>query len=366
MRILIVGTGTIGKPLIRFFLNTKDTLKIEEVIFHKNKAEERSVGMLQRFMNFGAKLAVYSEKFNDFRTLLRPLNLQPHYIFEEALQRADIVIDCTDKGIPRQLKEKYYKHLTSKLGFIAQGSETGFGKPYAFDINDSHLVPKVDRFIQVVSCNTHNGLRLLKSLAFDPDNKGVWNFENLIYTRMYLARRGADISQDEMPIGPVVGTPTDPRFGTHQGADIMRVLSSLGAPANLNIHTVADIFNQPYMHVVNFYVFLREHTTKEEVLSRFRHHHLAATTYEKVVNRAYSEGREFGHFGRIMNQTIICLPTIEVISDGHEVVGRCFTPQDGNALLSSVAATLWLKYPQTYRQIVTDNFYRLPFLFDII
>ena len=37
-----------------------------------------------------------------------------------------------------------------------QGSETDFGKRYARGINDSALVQNEDRFIQVVSCNTHN------------------------------------------------------------------------------------------------------------------------------------------------------------------------------------------------------------------
>jgi hypothetical protein len=31
------------------------------------------------------------------------------------------------------------------------------------------------------------------------------------------------------------------------------------------------------------------------------------------------------------------------------VVGFCFTPQDGNALLSSVAATLWFLYPEGFQ-----------------
>ena len=33
-------------------------------------------------------------------------------------------------------------------------------------------------------------------------------------------------------------------------------------------------------------------------------------------------------------------PTIAV-RNGREVYGFCFTPQDGNSLLSSIAATLW-------------------------
>ena len=33
-----------------------------------------------------------------------------------------------------------------------------------------------------------------------------------------------------------------------------------------------------------------------------------------------------------------------------EIVGTCFTPQDGNSLLSSIAATLWFMYPDSYEE----------------
>jgi glyceraldehyde-3-phosphate dehydrogenase (NAD(P)) len=33
-----------------------------------------------------------------------------------------------------------------------------------------------------------------------------------------------------------------------------------------------------------------------------------------------------------------------------EIIGTCFTPQDGNSLLSSLAATLWFLYPDSYEQ----------------
>jgi glyceraldehyde-3-phosphate dehydrogenase (NAD(P)) len=36
------------------------------------------------------------------------------------------------------------------------------------------------------------------------------------------------------------------------------------------------------------------------------------------------------------------------VRNGSELVGFCFTPQDGNALLSSIAATLWYLYPDGF------------------
>jgi glyceraldehyde-3-phosphate dehydrogenase (NAD(P)) len=34
----------------------------------------------------------------------------------------------------------------------------------------------------------------------------------------------------------------------------------------------------------------------------------------------------------------------------REIVCICFTPQDGNSLVSSIAATLWFPYPDSYRK----------------
>jgi hypothetical protein len=38
------------------------------------------------------------------------------------------------------------------------------------------------------------------------------------------------------------------------------------------------------------------------------------------------------------------------VREGRTVVGFCFTPQDGNALLSSVAATLWYLHPEGFEE----------------
>ena len=61
----------------------------------------------------------------------------------------------------------------------------------------------------------------------------------------------------------------------------------------------------------------------------------------------FSFGRDHGYFGRLLNQTVVSIPTLTV-RDGHEITGFCFTPQDGNSLLSSVAAAAWLLDPHTY------------------
>lgn len=365
MKILIIGTGTIGKPLIRLFLRMRKALDFEEIIYHKNTPELKSRGMLEYFHQEGAKLAVYSERMQEFTQLLSPRNFKPDYTIVEALERADLIIDCSNQG--RKLKERYYQNLKGKLGFVAQGSETDFGKPYAFGINDSALTPEKDKFIQVVSCNTHQILCLLKTIAFDPQNTGIFDFHNLIRARFYLARRDSDISQENGKVGVVVGKPVHPYYGSHQAEDAIRVLETIYPQVILNlddIHAIADTFNNPFMHVINFAIRLGEYVDEQEIEKRFRFNPLTAVTYNMTNNEVFGIGRDLGHFGRFLNHTIVCLPSLQVIEKGREIVGRCFTPQDGNPLLSSMAAALWFRDPTTYRQKIEENFFKLPFIFD--
>jgi glyceraldehyde-3-phosphate dehydrogenase (NAD(P)) len=82
-------------------------------------------------------------------------------------------------------------------------------------------------------------------------------------------------------------------------------------------------------------------------------------THKNTANTVFSFGRDHGIFGRILNVTVISLPTLAV-RNKNEIVGYCFTPQDGNSLLSSISAATWLLYPDDYEdriQCVKPYFY---------
>ena len=71
-----------------------------------------------------------------------------------------------------------------------------------------------------------------------------------------------------------------------------------------------------------------------------------AVTYKESANQVFSFGRDHGYYGRLMNQAVVALQTLAV-RNSNEVVGFSFTPQDGNPLLSTVAALLWYLEPET-------------------
>ncbi len=103
--------------------------------------------------------------------------------------------------------------------------------------------------------------------------------------------------------------------------------------------------NTQYMHSIWFDFRLPGPTDKKAVLEKLKENSLVAFTDRKSANEVFSFGRDHGYYGRILSQTVVVLPTVAVRRT-REVYGFCFTPQDGNSLLSSIAAALWLIDPR--------------------
>ena len=334
----VIGTGTIGEPLIGLLCMLKDPLGIDEVTFHKRTPLLNDRSKVRSLMAKGAKLCVDEDAVKGFQDL----GMEPSFESIEALNRASVVIDCTPSGVGISNKTKYYEKFTNNtLGFIAQGSEFGFGKPYARGINDESLIKGEDRFIQVVSCNTHNLSILIQALAMADGGP-----ENLLEGRFVCMRRANDISQEGSFVpSPVVGNHKDERFGTHHARDAWHLYNTLGY--DMNLFSSAIKLNTQYMHTIYFDIRVKNKTTTEKLIEQINENDRMAVTYKHSANAVFSFGRDQGHYGRILNVTVVCQPTLSV-RNGNEIVGYCFTPQDGNSLLSSLAAATWLLHPNDY------------------
>jgi glyceraldehyde-3-phosphate dehydrogenase/erythrose-4-phosphate dehydrogenase len=326
----IVGTGTIGEPLIGLFTDFSRHLGIDELTFHKRTPMTTEKAKVQHLISRGARLAVDDDKAADFEALGHTVS----YTAMEALERASVVIDCTPAG---NENKKVYETIKGPKGFLAQGSEFGFGKMYALGINDEALEVGKDRFIQIVSCNTHNIAVIVKSLASEGKNL------TLERGRFVCMRRANDISQDAgfLP-APQVGKHDDPKYGTHHARDASHLLETLGWKPEMFSSAVK--LNTQYMHALWFDLKVSRPTTREEIIAKFRKNDKIALTERRSANQVFSFGRDHGYYGRLLSQTVISTPTITMPSD-HEIVGFCFTPQDGNSLASSIAAALWLMEP---------------------
>jgi|TARA_Y100000310_G_scaffold345507_1_gene465784 glyceraldehyde-3-phosphate dehydrogenase (NAD(P)) len=342
--ILVIGTGTIGEPLIGLLGRLKKKLGIDELVFHKRTPLVYEIAKVNSLVARGAQLAVDDERWDGFKDI----GHWPRWKFSEALQRADVVIDCTPAG--NENKDKFYKDLARLSGggktFIAQGSEKNFGAPYAWGVNDASLLKAKHQFIQVVSCNTHAISRILLSLTKNDESK-------IISSDFVCIRRANDASQNAGFIpAPTAGMHSDSTHGTHHArdvSDLFQTRSSYEVP----IFSSALKVNSQYMHVVRFAVTIKEGVDRAEVLERFAADEYTTTTHHESSNRVFSFGRDHGFYGRIYNHAVVCLPSITTVNHSPTmttVYGFVFTPQDGNSLLSSVAAGMYGLHGVTYSQ----------------
>ncbi len=343
----IVGTGTIGEPLIGILCEQKSNLGIDEITFHKHTPLTSDKPKVQNLIKKGARLSVLEDRIDDFKAI----GLEPEFSMEEAIARSSVVIDCTPKGFGHFNKKKFYEKYADKVkGFLAQGSENHFGKKYARGIND-HVITKEDQFLQIVSCNTHNLACLVNTIALSiaPDN--------LLSGKFVCIRRSNDISQASSFVpAPTINDHSDNTYGTHHARDAAELFKTMNL--DLNLFSSALKVNSQYMHVVWFNLELKEITDKEKVLELLKQDKRVALTEHHSTNTVFSFGRDQGQYGRILNQTVIVEDSINV-KNGNEVTGFCFTPQDGNSILSSIAATVKFLNPHSYQDKINSlsNFF---------
>ncbi len=332
----VVGTGTIGEPLIGLLCGFRKEFGIETISFNKKQALTYDRPKVRNLLRRGAHLVADQEMIPKFEDL----GMKVTFEYEEAIGQADVVIDCTPAG-NKNKEQSYAKHEADTLGFVAQGSEFGFGKMYARGINDESLDRGSDKYIQIVSCNTHNLAVIIDTLALQDKDPG-----NLVDGRFVLIRRANDISQDGKFIpAPQVGKHGDDQFGTHHARDAYHLFKTLNY--ELPLFSSAMKLNTQYMHAMWFSIRLKERISLPQVVSRLRENQRVALTEKLSSNSVFSFGRDQGHYGRLLSQTVVSVPTLHV-KDEHEVIGFTFTPQDGNSLLSSVAIASWYMYPEDY------------------
>jgi glyceraldehyde-3-phosphate dehydrogenase type II len=330
----IVGTGTIGEPLIALFADKKEELGISEVTFNKRTPQFTDRSKIQDLIRKGARLACGENVKADFEALGMPVS----YESEAAIARATVIIDCTPSGVGVSNKQQFYeKYDAPGRGFLAQGSEFGFGKQYCKDVNEDAIDPAVDRFTQIVSCNTHNISAILNAIALRHGK------DNLVEANFNCIRRGSDVYENGNIGSPEVGPHKDGEFGTHHARDVWHLFQTMGL--DLKLFSTAMKVPTQYMHTLYFDMRLNKETTEEEIIEHFTHTQGLSTTYKKTGSTVFAFGRDHGYMGRILDQTVLARETVKVLEGGKRVVGYCFTPQDGNSLLSSVAMTLRYMFP---------------------
>ena len=65
----VVGTGTIGEPLVGLLLNLREALEVEQITFQKNRPLLQDRAKVKSLIRRGAHLVVEAEKMADFEKL---------------------------------------------------------------------------------------------------------------------------------------------------------------------------------------------------------------------------------------------------------------------------------------------------------
>src|SRR4029079_18213501 len=91
----IIGTGTIGEPLIGLLTNHREQLGIDEVTFHKRTPLVTDRSKVVNLVKRGAKLAGDRGAAGAFKEQ----GMQAWREAEEAIGRSAVVIDCTPSGV---------------------------------------------------------------------------------------------------------------------------------------------------------------------------------------------------------------------------------------------------------------------------
>ena len=204
--VLVVGTGTIGEPLIGLLAQHKESLGIDNVYFFKRTPLSDEKGKVESLVRKGSKLVSTTDALNDFKSL----GFEAEDV-ENAYDICQVIIDCTPSGNDNW--ENIYTKLDSEKRFMAQGSEHGFGPFFAWGINNETLKNDCNKYL-IASCNTHNIASIVKSFSIDAGR-------DLNEGRFVCLRRANDVSQnDSFSPSPTITKHDNQEFGTHHARDV--------------------------------------------------------------------------------------------------------------------------------------------------
>ena len=77
--VMVIGTGTIGEPLIGLLAEHKDELGIDNVIFFKRTPLSDEKGKVEALLRKGAKIVSTSDVLSDFKKSLLPSNINKFF-----------------------------------------------------------------------------------------------------------------------------------------------------------------------------------------------------------------------------------------------------------------------------------------------
>lgn len=241
MRIAVNGYGVIGKR-VADAVHLQDDMELVGVVDIGTDWRPR-MATHKGFRLFGAT--------KDYASAMRATGMQVAGTLDDALAKADLVVDCTPKHIAAKNVDRYRQR---GLKFILQGGERHEVTGHSF-VAEVNYASALDReSTRVVSCNTTATVRTLSALK----RAGL-----LRRARGTLLRRATD--PWESHAGGIMNTLVpEPKIPSHQGPDAQTV------DPDLDVVTMAVKVPETLAHLHYWSVQLTRRADKDEVLEAFR------------------------------------------------------------------------------------------------
>lgn len=314
MNILVNGIGNIGTTILQLLVRYKNEFGIAKIYANKNSLKSWHHAEIDYLKEQGIILTS-PERATNFES------------FEKILTTVDYVFECGANGSGLKNKLLYSSHKNIS-GVSAQGSEKGFGISYMSGVNDDSI--SGEKFVHVVSCNTHGTAAVLSML-------GGKKMENLVSADCVVVRRSEDLGNHERLVtANVVARHLDPLIGTHHAIDVIDIYKSLGIMCNLSSSDITT--PSQLLHAVRFNLTLKEPITQKEIENRIAKNPYLSITQKFDSNVIFEQGRRYGFNGRIFSHAIVVSQNLLVHS--NMVKGWAFVPQEGNSILSTLHAFL--------------------------
>lgn len=316
MKVSVNGLGNIGTTLALVLQKYKTDLGISEVFGFKNKETPWQKADLIFLEEKGVKIVSANST-----------------ILTDHLKSVDFVFDTTSNGIGLKNKAIYEQHPHLK-GAVSQGSENGFGIQYmsGFPIDLTK-----EKFVQIVSCNTHAAASILELFS-------DYTLNNIESADFVVVRRSEDLGNHERLVSAnVIARHLSDETGTHHAIDVKQMYKQLNTHCPI---TSSDITTpSQLMHSTRFHIKTKSPIDWNTINQKINENPLIATTSKFDSNTIFELGRRYGDFGRIYNQMI--LVNNNILKTQHSAKGWAFVPQEGNTIISTIAAFLKITQPKT-------------------
>ncbi|MEY8021362.1 type II glyceraldehyde-3-phosphate dehydrogenase [Muriicola sp. SD30] len=327
-KIAVVGYGVIGKRVA-------DAINVQEDMNLFGVCDVISDWRIQTAVKKGYTIFAAT---SEAREKMGSVGIQVAGLFQDLLNKVDLVVDCTPKNIAAKNVETYKKQ---GLKFIVQGGEKHETTGHSFSAENNYESAIDLDATRVVSCNTTSILRTLTALK---------RADLLDYARGTLLRRATD--PWESHLGGIMNTMVpEKEIPSHQGPDAQSV------DPDLDVITSAVKVPETLSHMHYWNVKLKKKATKEEVLAALKTStriHFIRYDQGLVSNNTIKEmyldmGRSWGDMYEVAlwedmlkvvgdelfyayivdNQAIVIPETIDAIraltgieSDGHKSIAK--------------------------------------------